>query len=321
MSGALRRPKSRDVAHRRARLPCWCLTGRAEDRTERDRTMVKGQCLCGAVSFEIDGPLSAPTLCHCSQCRRLHGAPGAYTSAPMSAYRIRGEENLKWYSTSARAEQAFCTACGSKLFFRDVGGDVLDVTLGSLDSLNGLKLSKHIWTRSQGDYYDIGRDGLPRFAESSRNALPIGEEMPPQAGPKKTEHSGACQCGAVNYRVSGNMRDVLVCHCGQCQRAHGYAPGYSAARKAELTIEGEGSLVWYRSSEEAQRGFCRECGSSLFWAPEGRDTFSIPAGSLPPPPGLKPARHIMVADKRDYYTIADGVAQDQGSSSADPVTF
>jgi hypothetical protein len=283
--------------------------------------MTKGHCLCGAISFEIEGALRAPSLCHCSQCRRLHGAPGAYTSAPVSAYRIKGEEHLNWHGISHRSEQGFCRLCGSKLFWREVGGKELDVTMGSLDAPTGLKLDRHIWTRSQGDYYEIGQDGVPRFAESSRDAPAIGEETPPQAGPKKTEHSGRCQCGAVTYRVSGNMRDVIVCHCGQCQYTHGYAPGYSAARKAEMTIEGEGNITWYRSSEQAQRGFCRDCGTSLIWAMDGRDYVSVTAGSLHAPTGLKTVRHIMVGDKRDYYTIADGVPQAPGSSYGDPVTF
>jgi hypothetical protein len=283
--------------------------------------MVKGQCFCGAVSFEIEATLSAPSLCHCGQCRRLHGAPGAYTSAPVAAYRIRGEESLNWYRISPRSEQAFCRVCGSKLFWREIGGEDLDATIGSLDAPAGLKLARHIWTRSQGDYYEIDHDGVPRYAESSVGAEPIGEEMPPQAGPKKSEHSGGCQCGAVTYRVSGNMRDVVNCHCSQCRRVHGHAPGYSAARKAEMTIEGADNVTWYRSSDEAQRGFCSRCGSSLFWRPEGRETISISAGSLNAPTGMKTVRHIFAADKGDYYTIADGVPQDPGTMAGNPVTF
>ena len=283
--------------------------------------MVKGQCFCGAVSFEIEGVLTAPSLCHCSQCRRLHGAPGAYTSAPASAYRISGEENLNWYPTSQRAEQGFCRVCGSKLFWREIGGQVLDATMGSLDTAAGLTLARHIWTRSQGDYYEIGHDGVPRYADSSRGTKPIGEETPPQAGPKTQEHSGRCQCGAISYRVSGNMRDVVYCHCGQCRRIHGHAPGYSAARKAEMAIEGEENIVWYRASDQAQRGFCRSCGSSLFWKPDGRETVSIAAGSINAPTGLKSVRHIYAGDKGDYYQIADGVPQDAGTMAGNPVTF
>ena len=277
--------------------------------------------MCGAVSFEIDAPLRAPSLCHCSQCRRLHGAPGAYTSAPTAAYRISGEESLNWHRFTPRSEQGFCKVCGSKLFWREVGGRELDVTMGSLVGSTGLRLERHIWTRSQGDYYEIGHDGVARYAESSRGAQPIGEEAPPQAGVKKSEHSGRCQCGAVSFRVSGNMRDVVNCHCGQCRRVHGHAPGYSAARQAELSIEGEDSIRWYRTSDQAQRGFCSNCGSSLFWKPDGRDTISVAAGALNPPTGMKTVRHIFAADKGDYYEIADGVPQDAGSMAGNPVTF
>jgi hypothetical protein len=228
---------------------------------------------------------------------------------------------LNWYRTSERAEQGFCKLCGSKLFWREVGGETLDATMGSLDAPTGLRLARHIWTRSQGDYYEIGRDGVPRFAESSRDSQPIGEEAPPPAGPKTMEHKGGCQCGAVRYRVGGNLRDVVDCHCGQCRRIHGHAPGYTAARKAEMAIEGEENIVWYRTSDQAERGFCRNCGSSLFWRPEGRPTISIAAGSLDPPTGVKTVRHIFAADKGDYYTIADGLPQSPGTMDGDPVTF
>ncbi len=283
--------------------------------------MVKGQCFCGAVSFEIEGPLTPGSLCHCSQCRRLHGAPGAYTSAPASAYRISGEESLKWFATSARAEQSFCRTCGSKLFWREIGDKDLDATLGTLDSPTGITLGRHIFTRHQGDYYEIDHDGVPRYADSSRGKEPVGVEAPPQAGPKKQAHSGACQCGAVTYRVSGSMRDVVNCHCAQCRRIHGHAPGYSAARKSEMTVEGGDNITWYQSSEEAARGFCKSCGSSLFWRPEGRETVSVTAGTLHTPTGMKTVRHIFAADKGDYYTIADGVKQDPGTMSGNPVTF
>jgi hypothetical protein len=117
------------------------------------------------------------------------------------------------------------------------------------------------------------------------------------------------------------MRDVVNCHCSQCRRVHGHAPGYSAARKAEIAIEGADNIAWYRSSDEAQRGFCSRCGSSLFWRPEGRETISISAGSLNAPTGMKTVRHIFAADKGDYYTIADGVPQDPGTMAGNPVTF
>jgi hypothetical protein len=284
--------------------------------------MTRGQCLCGAVQIEISGPLSAPSLCHCGQCRRLHGAPGAYTSAPISSYRLTGEENLNWYRSSPKAEQAFCRKCGSKLFWREVGGESLDVCMGSLETPTRMTLGRHIWTSFQGDYYEIGDDGVPHYAESSTGQQPVpSEKISPGAQAQPAVHLGGCECGAVKYRVKGRMRDVLVCHCSQCRHFHGHAPGYSATRRAELEIEGEGNLAWYAATDEAKRGYCGHCGSSLFWAPTGRNIVCVTAGTLRAPTGLKTIRHIFVDDKSDYYQIADGIPQFPGSVNLDPVAF
>ena len=88
-----------------------------------------------------------------------------------------------------------------------------------------------------------------------------------------------------------------------------------------MTIAGEENLAWYEASDQARRGFCRLCGSSLFWAPSGKETVSVSAGSLNAPTGLKTVRHIFVDDRSDYYRIADGVPQFTGTMAADPVTF
>jgi len=88
-----------------------------------------------------------------------------------------------------------------------------------------------------------------------------------------------------------------------------------------MTIAGEGSIAWYAASDQAERGFCSRCGSSLFWKPDGRETVSIAAGSLDAPTGMRTVRHISAADKGDYYAIADDVPQDPGTMSGNPVTF
>ncbi|MBP0129127.1 MAG: GFA family protein, partial [Nitrospira sp.] len=75
---------------------------------------------------------------------------------------------------------------------------------------------------------------------------------------------GQCLCGAVRFRLAGAKRDVVICHCGQCRRWHGHVGAYTRVPISALTVEDERSLAWYRSSERARRGFCRECGSSLF---------------------------------------------------------
>ena len=120
-------------------------------------------------------------------------------------------------------------------------------------------------------------------------------------------HGGGCLCGAVRYRVSGALRPVVDCHCSMCLKWHGHVGAYSAANSAEVTIESDAALAWYRSSGFAERGFCRTCGSSLFWRRDGSDVLSIAAGSLDQPSGLETVRHIFTQHMADYYAITDGL--------------
>jgi hypothetical protein len=126
---------------------------------------------------------------------------------------------------------------------------------------------------------------------------------------RETPASGRCECGAVRFTVSGVLRDVVNCHCGQCRRFHGHVGAYTNAARADFRFVEERGLRWYRSSSFAQRGFCGECGSSLFWQGDGGDTISIAAGCLDVPTGLHTVGHIFVAHRGDYYEITDGLAQ------------
>ena len=124
---------------------------------------------------------------------------------------------------------------------------------------------------------------------------------------------GRCLCGAVSFTISGPLRQVVVCHCGQCQHNHGGPAYYTSAAWKDIALEGKDRLRWYQSSARARRGFCAECGSSLFWEPIGEARVSINAGALDEPTGLTIARHIYVADKGDWYEIHDGLPQLPGT--------
>lgn len=119
---------------------------------------------------------------------------------------------------------------------------------------------------------------------------------------------GQCLCGAVCYRVEGALRPVLYCHCGQCRRTSGHYVAATAADSDILSIDdSQGALRWYRSSPFAQRGFCGECGSSLFWKRDDAGTTSIMAGTLNGETGLSAEAHIYAADKGDYYELGEDV--------------
>ena len=122
--------------------------------------------------------------------------------------------------------------------------------------------------------------------------------------------TGGCLCGAVRYEVRGPLRPVVMCHCSQCRRMTGHVMAATAARHADFRILSEAGLGWYASSAEARRGFCRHCGSTLFWqGGGGRDYVSIAAGTLDDSSGLHVACHIFTADKGGYYEIDDGAPQ------------
>lgn len=132
-------------------------------------------------------------------------------------------------------------------------------------------------------------------------------------------HTGGCHCGAVRYRVDGPLRPVIACHCRQCRRQSGHHYAATQAARADLEIRGEAAITWYQASPEAHRGFCATCGSALFWVRGDGERMSILAGSLDDPTGLELIGHIFVADKGDYYAIADGLPQRAHGCTGDPV--
>ena len=120
---------------------------------------------------------------------------------------------------------------------------------------------------------------------------------------------GSCLCGAVAYQVSGELRPSIACHCTQCRKTSGHYWSATQVPTDNLNITNSGELKWFRSSDSARRGFCTECGSSMFWELDGEGTTSIASGTLDGPTGLQTDKHIFVADKGDYYEIEAGVEQ------------
>ncbi len=122
---------------------------------------------------------------------------------------------------------------------------------------------------------------------------------------------GSCLCGAVTFEIDGTLHPPDACHCGQCRKWSGHVWASADVPRASLRIDGEDRVAWYRSSEKVRRGFCSTCGSSLFWDPIGRDKIGVAMGAIEAPTGTRLGIHIFVADKGDYYEIADGLPQNQ----------
>lgn len=123
----------------------------------------RGHCLCGAVQYEVRGPLRPVIYCHCNMCRRSTGHFVAATACAREHLTIHPSDALQWYRSSAQARRGFCLACGSNLFWEGLGRDSISILAGSLDMPTGLNASEHIFTAEAGDYYTIA-DGLPQHA-------------------------------------------------------------------------------------------------------------------------------------------------------------
>jgi hypothetical protein len=122
--------------------------------------------------------------------------------------------------------------------------------------------------------------------------------------------TGSCLCGGVQYTLTGELRSSVACHCVQCRKTSGHHVSATQVNPEQLQFTSKDGLVWYQSSAEAQRGFCNQCGSSLFWRHQndgGR--VSVMSGTIDGSTGLLTDKHIYVGDKGDYYEIADGLPQ------------
>ena len=125
-----------------------------------------GGCLCGAVRYEVHGPLRAVVMCHCTQCRRMTGHIMAATAARHKDFRLLSEEGLRWYTSSAEARRGFCMLCGSTLFWQGAARDYLSIAAGSLDDSSGLRIACHIFTADKGGYYEIV-DSAPQLRDGN----------------------------------------------------------------------------------------------------------------------------------------------------------
>ena len=127
------------------------------------------------------------------------------------------------------------------------------------------------------------------------------------------KHSGSCLCGAVRYEILSVLRGIACCHCSKCRTFHGHFAAYVITTADHLKFVEERGLKWFRSvadeTPNVYRGFCSECGSSMFWDPRGEDMIAVAAGSLDEPTGLKMLGHSWISQKGDYYEISDDLVK------------
>ena len=113
----------------------------------------------------------------------------------------------------------------------------------------------------------------------------------------------------MTFSVTGALSAPDACHCSQCRKQSGHYWASTDVPREALLVNGAENIRWYQSSPKVRRGFCQTCGSFLFWDPPHRSKIAIAMGALDAPTGAALGHHIFVADKGDYYQIADGLPQ------------
>lgn len=130
-------------------------------------TKLQGSCLCGGVRYQINGPLTGALNCHCSMCRKAHGA--AFRSRARVDARdfefSQGEQLVKFYESSPGTHRGFCGICGAPIFSRfDDDKSYYGLPLGSLDSDPHIRPELHVYVSDKAPWHDI-TDRLPKYDE------------------------------------------------------------------------------------------------------------------------------------------------------------
>ncbi|MEO7385563.1 MAG: GFA family protein [Gammaproteobacteria bacterium] len=277
---------------------------------------VTGSCLCGAVRYELQGPFSHMGHCHCSICRKHHGAAFAtYVACPLDGLRfLSGEDHQGRYDSSPGWSRPFCLTCGSVLPTRMPEHGLVVGPAGNLEGELGVEPAMHMFVGSKAPWYEI-TDALPRH-----DAYPPEGGMTEVRGPAPEPTSpgwtsGSCACGKVAFEFEGVPLRMLNCHCSRCRR------GRSAAHATNLFVALD--KFHFRRGEDLVRqfhlpgaryfgvAFCSACGSDVVRKSLERHAAVIPAGSLDSDPGMRASAHIFVGSKASWFEITDGLPQFQ----------
>lgn len=116
--------------------------------------------------------------------------------------------------------------------------------------------------------------------------------------------TGSCLCGNVTYRISGNVGEIVHCHCVTCRKAHGSAfSSVAAVSDDDISIDGEENLGSFESSPGKMRYFCSNCGTQIYAKRSGAKHIILRMGSLDVDPEAVEKCHIWVSQKAGWYSI------------------
>ena len=276
--------------------------------------MNRGSCLCGAVQFEA-GPYDSMVHCHCSMCRKHHGAMFAtFLMGSADSFRwLAGEDSVAVYRSSEKGLRPFCRTCGSvaPTILPELG--IAFLPAGNLEDDPGIRPELHMFAASSTPWFPITGE-LPqseRFPPGFEDGESVDE--PPLPPPPPGVIRGRCLCGNVAFELKGEPEILQNCHCSRCRRARSAAHATNAFFKRE-------QLSWTRGEENVTnfalpgakrfgQAFCRHCGSPVARVVASTGYVVVPCGSLDDAPGKLPRGHIFTGNKAPWHEIADGLPQ------------
>lgn len=128
--------------------------------------------------------------------------------------------------------------------------------------------------------------------------------------------TGGCQCGAVRYRADAMLDNAHICHCRMCQKAVGGPFAALVAAPNDALVWTRGKPATFRSSSEAERGFCAACGTPLFYRGDTAGRTNLTMGSLDDPGGFPPGVQMGSESRLPWFaTLPD--LHDEGETGSD----
>jgi hypothetical protein len=274
--------------------------------------MNRGSCLCEDISWAVDGEFTMLVNCHCSICRKVHGAAyGAFVTSSAEGFDwITGQDKMSSYQSSENGTRPFCPRCGSGV--ATVTGKLAYMPAGNLDGDISRSLDSHIFVAHKSCWFDIS-DDAPQFDEfppDHRGLAVVREAIAPAT---EGAVGGSCSCGEVRYEFDGPAESMLHCHCRACRKSRSapFSTNAFVAGDRFRWIGATNSLVRFEvpALTHSRVTFCRTCSSPLPSQVEGSSQFMIPAGSIDQDPGIRPQAHLHVSSKAPWVEITDNLPQ------------
>jgi hypothetical protein len=130
--------------------------------------------------------------------------------------------------------------------------------------------------------------------------------------------TGGCQCGAVRYALNEAPSGPSICHCRMCQKAFGsfFAP-LTGVPIAAFAVT-RGTLSVFKSSDQAERGFCRDCGTPLTFRYLDRPRISVSIGSLDQPERIPPQNQYGIESRLSWFGTLANLPGDQTTEEEEP---